>query len=157
MTPLDWKDTNLPQLLRQRHPKNLPTPDYIEEQLARAWGFDFYLEPKLMLLRFDRDFHDRYIRETERHETFQSIAYQQAEQLIRQNTPNPHQQQTLLKVLHSRPRDHAYYQVYYRDGDNNVGLRLRSWRPLGEVLLPWELRQTLAKEVEEEAKLYRNE
>lgn len=157
MTPLDWKNPNLPQLLRQRYPKNLPTPDYIEEQLAQAWGFDFYLEPKLMLLRFDRDFHDHYIWETERHETFQPITYQQAEQLIRQNTPNPQQQQALLKVLHSRPRAHAYYQVYYRDGDNNVGLRLRSWRPLGEVLLPWELRQTLAKEVEEEAKLYRNE
>ncbi len=46
------------------------------------------------------------------------------------------------------------YQVYYRDGDTNVGLRLRAWRPKSEVLLPWELRQTIAKEVRQEAQLY---
>jgi len=30
------------------------SPDYIQEQMAKAWGFDFYLPRKLMLLRFDR-------------------------------------------------------------------------------------------------------
>jgi len=24
-------------------PANLPSPDYIQEQMAKAWGFDFYL------------------------------------------------------------------------------------------------------------------
>lgn len=41
-------------------------------------------------------------------------------------------------------------------GDTNVGLRLRAWRPLGEVLLPWELRDSITKEVEAEARLYQN-
>lgn len=122
--------------------------------MAKAWGFDFYLPRKLMLLRFDREFHDRYIHGTFRHQTFKSVKYQQAEQLIRQHTPQLEQQQRLLTVLKSRPRQDAYYQVYYREDDTNVGMRLRAWRPKSEVLLPWELRQSIAKEVETEFQLY---
>jgi len=80
---------------------------------------------------------------TFRHDTFEPVSYQQAERLIRQHTRQPQQQQALLTVLQS-PQD-AYYRVYYREGDTNVGLRLRAWRPSGEVLLPWELRQSIAK------------
>ncbi|MEI2583895.1 TIGR03985 family CRISPR-associated protein [Scytonema sp. PRP1] len=150
MLPLNWKDSSLPQLLRNHYPHHLPKPDYVEEQMAKAWGFDFYLQPKLMLLRFDREFDDRYIQGTFRHETFQRVTYHQAEKLIKQNT----QVQKLLQVLHSRSPHDAYYQVYYRDGDTNVGLRLRAWRPKGEVLLPWELRQSIAKEVQQESQVY---
>lgn len=154
MTHLEWKDRSIPQLLRELYPQNLPSPDYIQEQMAKAWGFDFYLPRKLMLLRFDREFHDRYIHGTFRHQTFKSVKYQQAEQLIQQHTPQLEQQQRLLTVLKSRPRQDAYYQVYYREDDTNVGMRLRAWRPNSEVLLPWELRQSIAKEVETEFQLY---
>ncbi len=156
MIPLDWKNLNLPQLLSQHYPHNLPQPDFVEEQMAKAWGFDFYLQPKLMLLRFDREFDDRYIQGTFRHETFQAVTYQQAEKLILKHTHQSQQVQKLLKVLHSCNRDDAYYQVYYRDGDTNVGLRLRAWRPRCEVLLPWELRQSIAKEVQQEFFIYQN-
>jgi CRISPR-associated protein (TIGR03985 family) len=122
--------------------------------MAKAWGFDFYLPRKLMLLRFDREFHDRYIQGTFRHETFNRVNYQQAEQLIRQHTPQQQQQQTLLKVLKSRSHEDVYYQVYYREVDTNMKMRLRAWRPNGEVLLPWELRQSIAEEVEKEYQLY---
>lgn len=157
LTPLEWKDSSIPQPLLQRHHQaTLPCPDYIEDQMAKAWGFDFYLPSILMLLRFDREFHERYIRDTFRHVTFEPVSYQQAERLIRQRTQQPQQQQALLTVLHSRPPQDAYYCVYYREGDTNVGLRLRAWRPKGEVLLPWELRQSIAKEVETEFQLYQN-
>jgi CRISPR-associated protein (TIGR03985 family) len=154
MTHLEWKDQGIPQLLLELYPQNLPNPDYIQQQMAKAWGFDFYLPRKLMLLRFDREFHERYIKGTFRHETFKRVKYQQAEQLIRQHTPQHQQQQRLLTVLKSRPPQDAYYQVYYREEDTNVGMRLRAWRPKGEVLLPWELRQSIAKEAEAEFQLY---
>ena len=154
MTHLEWKDRGIPQLLRELYPQNLPSPDYIQEQMAKAWGFDFYLPRKLMLLRFDREFHDRYIQDTFRHDTFNHVNYQQAERLIRQHAQK--QQQALLTVLKSRPHQDVYYQVYYREGDTNVGMRLRAWRPSSEVLLPWELRQSIAKEVKKEFQLYQN-
>jgi CRISPR-associated protein (TIGR03985 family) len=155
MTSLEWTDASIPQPLLQRYQQAaLPCPDDIEVQMAKAWGFDFYLPSILMLLRFEREFHDRYIRDTFRHDTFEPVSYQQAERLIRQHTRQPQQQQALLTVLQSRSPQDAYYRVYYREGDTNVGLRLRAWRPSGEVLLPWELRQTIAKEVETEFQLY---
>lgn len=154
--PLEWKQS-IPQLLLKCYQQNILTPDYIQEQMAEAWGFDFYLPLKLMLLRFDREFYNRYIRDTFRHDTFEFVTYQQAEQLIRQHTQQPQQQQALLTVLRSRSPQDAYYRVYYREGDTNVGLRLRAWRPKGEVLLPWELRQSIAEEVKTEFQLYQNQ
>jgi CRISPR-associated protein (TIGR03985 family) len=145
--PLDWNSSELPQCLRQGYPHNLPTPDDIEAEIDRnAWGFDFYLPSRLLLLRFERNFHDHYIKDTFRHETFEQIRYQTAIQLVRQHAPKPYQQK-LLAVLKSRSSQDAYYKAWYREGDTNIGLRLRAWRPNGEVLLPWELRSEIAREV----------
>ncbi len=157
MNDLEWTNPDIPQLLLQRFgQRNLPSPDYIEVQMAEAWGFDFYLPPKPMLLRFDREFHDRYIQGTFRHETFEGVSYQKAKQLIRQHTQQQQHQQALLTVLNSRSPQDAYYYAYYREDDTNVKQRLRAWRPKGEVLLPWELRQSIASEVEKEFQLYQN-
>jgi CRISPR-associated protein (TIGR03985 family) len=158
ITSLKWTNPSIPRSLFEQYQKaSLPTPDYIEVQMANAWGFDFYLPAKLMLLRFDRQFHDRYIQGTFRHDTFETVSYQDCQKLIRQHTREAQQQQTLVKVLQSRSPHDAYYQVYYRDGDRDVGLRLRAWRPFCEVLLPWELRQSMTKEVVAEAQLYQNQ
>lgn len=157
MTDLEWTNPDIPQLLLQRFEQGtLHSPDYIEVQMAEAWGFDFYLPPKPMLLRFDREFHDRYIQGTFRHETFERVSYQKAKQLIRQHTQQQQHQQALLTVLNSRSPQDAYYYAYYREDDTNVKQRLRAWRPKGEVLLPWELRQSIAEEVEKEFQLYQN-
>ncbi|MFN6460317.1 MAG: TIGR03985 family CRISPR-associated protein [Nostoc sp. DedVER02] len=155
ITPLDWNDTKLPKILRQRR-TTLPTPDYIRSQMHQAWGFDFYLPSKLMLLRFDRTFAESYLKGTSRHATFKPITYQWVLQLIQQVTSAKHQE-ALLKILQNRRSDDAYYTVTYRDGDPNVGLRLRAWRPKVEVLLPWELRQKITKEVEAEWQFYQTE
>lgn len=147
MHPLQWTSEDIPHLLCQYYPHSLPKPDYIREQMEQAWGFDFYEPAKLMLLRFKQEFHDRYVQGTFRHDTFKRVSHQQAEQLIRQHAQQPEHQQALLNVLQSRPRSDAYYCVRYRDGDTNVKMRLRAWRPNGEVLLPWELRSEIAREV----------
>lgn len=127
--------------------------------MSKAWGFDFYLPSQLMLIRFDRDFGDRYVKGTERHETFKEISYQQAQNLIKQKIKQPEQKQALLKILVNRSREDAYYQVFirYQDEkyrDNNVIMRLRAWRPKCEVLFPYELRQSIAADVAQEFQLY---
>jgi CRISPR-associated protein (TIGR03985 family) len=154
ITPIQWTNSAIPQVLQQRYQKaDLPRPEEIEAQMSKAWGFDFYLQPRLMLLRFEREYHERYIRDTFRHHTFKAIAYPQAERLIYQQTPKS-QQQALLKVLAARSPEDAYYRVYYRHGDNNVGMRLRAWRPKAEVIMPWDLRQSIAADVSKEFYLY---
>ncbi|HBB30414.1 MAG TPA: TIGR03985 family CRISPR-associated protein [Cyanobacteria bacterium UBA8803] len=154
IVPLDWNNPDIPTSLRQRYPHHLPTPDDIEVEINQnAWGFDFYLPSCLLLLRFERNFHDRYIKDTFRHETFEPIPYQKLQQLIQKYAPKPHQQ-TLLTILKSRSPQDAYYKAWYREGDTNIGLRLRAWRPKGEVIMPWELRQEIAREVAEEFKNY---
>ncbi|MDY7021001.1 MAG: TIGR03985 family CRISPR-associated protein [Cyanobacteriota bacterium] len=151
---LSWKDLDIPQFLWGSYQKGtLPDPDEIQIEMdGIAWGFDFYLERQVMLLRFDREFSEYYIEGTFRHETFQSISYQQAEDLIINQAGED--KQKLLNLLHSRSENDAYYQVYYRDGDTNVELRLRSWRPRVEVIFPLKLRQKIAQEVKQEAQLY---
>lgn len=110
ITSLSWTDPAIPQpLLHLYQQANLPEPDYIRVQMGEAWGFDFYQQSTLMLLRFERGFHDRYIQGTFRHDTFKRVSYQQAERLIRQHTRQPQQQQKLLTVLQSRSPQDAYY------------------------------------------------
>ncbi|MGB3511897.1 MAG: TIGR03985 family CRISPR-associated protein [Microcoleaceae cyanobacterium] len=154
LTLLQWDNPNIPQFLFQHYQnQTLPIPDYIQEQMGAAWGFDFYSPSQLMVLRFERDFHDRYLRNTFRHHTFQLINYQQVEKLIQQNTPPAHQQH-LLTVFKSRNRHDAYYRAYYRENDTNVKMRLRAWRPNVEILLPWQLRQKIAEETATEYQHY---
>lgn len=153
---LSWEDPELPEcLIQSYHQGSLPTPDYIIQALSMAWGFDFYLPERTLLLRFERNFHDRYIRNTFRHETFTQIPYQQARALIQQNNC-PAEQQRLLAILNARSHTDAYYRAIYRDGDTNIRQRLRAWRPHGEILLPWHLRQALAREVKAEYQLYQS-
>ena len=148
---LQWNDESLPKVLDQRR-TTLPTPEYIRSQMREAWGFDFYLPAQLMLLRFEQNFHDRYIQGTFRHQTFERLTYTEVIQVIGQLAGA--EQKALMKIIQRRPETDAYYRVNYRLGDTNVGLRLRAWRPKLEVLLPWELRQKMAREVELERAFY---
>jgi CRISPR-associated protein (TIGR03985 family) len=155
LEPIAWTDPQVPLPLHQAFQGQLlPTPDYIQEQLATAWGFDFYQPEALLVLRFDRDFSNRYIQGTVRHETFEPVTYAQVKALIQHYTPDGVQRQVLLQVWQERSPQDAYYRAHYRVGDPNVLLRLRAWRPRMEVLLPWDLRQQMAEEVERERRLY---
>lgn len=154
---LSWTDAKIPPALSLCYQKGtLPTPFDIQMELDKAWGFDFYLPSRQMVLRFNRDFHDRYVADTFRHATFEAIDRGQVTQLIRQHQ-DLNQRRSLLQVLKSRPVKDAYYQVCYRDGDTNIRHRLRAWRPHVEVLLPWHLRWEIAQEVETEFEFYHGE
>lgn len=161
MTSLEWTNPKLPSNLLQHYRKaSLPSPDYIALEMSKAWGFDFYLPSQLMLLRFEREFCDRYIKGTERHETFKEISYQQVKRLIQLEIKQP-QQQDLLKVLGKRSKTDAYYQarIRYQDNehrDNNLVMRLRAWQPKVEVLTPWDLRQSFAADAATQFMLYHN-
>jgi len=151
LTRCQWSDSTLPLILQQRQ-GTLPSPDYIRREMEQAWGFDFYLPSRLMLLRFTQEFHDRYIQGTFRHKTFRRVSYNQAKQLI--HTTAASSEPSLISIMEARSPKDAYYTVQYRDGDTNVGMRLRAWRPKVEVLLPWDLRQKMITEIQTELELY---
>ncbi len=100
ITPWQWNHPKIPLSLQQCYQKlSLPSPDDIAVEMSKAWGFDFYLPSTLMLLRFDRDFSDRYIKDTERHDTFEEITYQQAQRLIERHVAQSQQKRNLPDVL----------------------------------------------------------
>ena len=105
------------------------------------------------MLRFDREWDDRYIQNSVRHSTFESIRYEQVGQLL-QTHLRGQSRQKMLQRWRSCSSDDAYYQAQYRQDDPNVRQRLRAWRPHVEVLLPCELRQRMAKEVQQEWNVY---
>ncbi|WP_016949978.1 TIGR03985 family CRISPR-associated protein [Anabaena sp. PCC 7108] len=155
INPIPWTNIAIPKNLQQRYQRrNLPNPEEIELQMDKALGFDFYLESRLMLLRFDRDYHERYIQDTSRHKTFNLITYQKAKSLIQNSVVNPEQKAELLKIIANRSPKDAYYSLQYRHGDNNVIMRLRAWRPKVEILLPDDLRQRIAADITKELGLY---
>jgi CRISPR-associated protein (TIGR03985 family) len=159
LTELRWDDESIPGTLRDKC-QNIAlsnsdySPDRIAQELGNALGFDFYRPSDLMLLRFERDFHDRYIQDTVRHDRFELIATTaDVVKLIKKSTSNPQQQKKLLEIVQRFPDD-AYYHVPYRVGDNNVIMRLRAWGQKVEVLLPGQLRERIADDLRATHQLY---
>ncbi|MEH1789777.1 MAG: TIGR03985 family CRISPR-associated protein [Nostoc sp.] len=153
---LDWQDTRVPQLLREQYyDRELPTPKTVNTKLKEAWGCDFYKDKELMILRFERDFHKRYIQGISIHDTFKSIKYQMVAKLIKQNTLNSKHQKTILETLQSRPNTDAYYEVDCRVKDYYVLRWLRALGSQVEVLLPLNLRQEMADEIQNLWNLYK--
>ncbi|MEO0533329.1 MAG: TIGR03985 family CRISPR-associated protein [Cyanobacteria bacterium P01_A01_bin.123] len=154
ITPLAWTDPTIPKTLADRQTtQTLPHPDEIATRMAEAWGFDYYQPAQLLLLRFDKEWNDRYIRDTKRHDTFEQVSYTQAQKLIRQHLTGKAREE-LLRILDQRSPEDAYYSAIYREHDPNVHQRLRAWRPRVEVLLPCSLRQQFAAAVRQEHDLY---
>ena len=151
---LDWKDAGVPATLLQQFQNNaLPSPDDIETRMAEAWGFDYYQPEQVLLLRFDQTWNRRYIRNSLRHDTFESIEYEAIATLINKELTGP-DRKAALDVWRSRSPQDAYYQALYRRDDPNVRQRIRAWRPHVEVLLPWALRQRMIREIQQEAEFY---
>lgn len=153
---LDWKDPRVPQLLREKYEDDqLPTQKTVQAKLKQAWGFDFYKPSALMLLRFNQNFHDRYIRGTFLHHTFEPVDYQQAASVLKQHTPNPEHRDTLLEILQYRSPNDAYYTAQYRVTDYHVIRRLRALGSEVEILSPWELREKIALDIQHSWNHYR--
>ena len=154
LRPLTWGDEAVPAELRQRYRRNqLPLPEEIELRMSQAWGFDYYQPERTMLVRFDAEWNERYIRNSLRHSTFEPVSYGEARSLIQQML-SAEQGEKMLSVLAKRSAEDAYYRAIYRHDDPNVRQRLRAWRPHIEVLLPWGLRQRFAQEVADEGRFY---
>lgn len=155
--PLTWDTPGLPpQLHKAYQHDHLPTPEFIQEQMETAWGFDFYQPTDTLLVRFEREFAKRYIDNSLRHDTFIRITYPQAKQQVRSQVQDSAMQQQMLCILAERSAQDSYYTALFRRHDLNIRLRLRAWRPHMEVLLPWKLRQQIADEVQQEFELYQN-
>jgi CRISPR-associated protein (TIGR03985 family) len=154
ITPLSWQDQAVPAALRQAYQQHrLPNPEEIQIRMSEAWGFDYYQPAERLLVRFDTEWDERYIRNSLRHNTFEHISYEAARSLIQQ-LPVKSQSDQLLSLLAKRSPEDAYYQALYRRNDPNVRQRLRAWRPHIEVMLPWTLRQSFAQEVMKEKAFY---
>ncbi|MGF1523327.1 MAG: TIGR03985 family CRISPR-associated protein [Leptolyngbyaceae cyanobacterium] len=143
---LPWGDAAVPEPLRElRAQGELPTPSRVEEAIAEAWGFNFYLPKAWLLMRFPAQFARWYVDQTERHPTFERVPYGELPQWVAQWVPEAEQTE-VLQVIRARSPQDAYYAGWVRVGDINVVMRLRDWRPKGEVIAPWVLRQLRAAE-----------
>jgi len=154
---LAWGDPLVPKQLKQMwHTGTLPTPEYIDAELKAAWGFNFYLRKKLLILRFPANFAKWYVDNTTRHPTFCAVAYDQLPKLIIRSTSDEQERQQLLAIISHYSRDDAYYIAWIRAGDINVLMRLREWRPNGEVIAPLSIRQILTAEAAQELANYQH-
>lgn len=154
LQPLTWQSPAVPPALRDRCLTQAPpTPEDVRQCLATAWGFDIYSPPATLLIRFNPYFHAHYVANTERATLLTAISTPAAQHLVRSAHLTPEQHQTLLQTIAHKPKD-IYCRVQYRTDDNNVVMRLRAWGPQVEVLLPWPLRQRMAKDLQETGKLY---
>jgi len=152
---LNWQDQSIPlQLFQEYTQHKLPDVAKVKEEIDYAWGLDFYQPSSLMLLRFNQDFHERYIEDTFRHFTFQKIpSIEEVKYFINNQQLSIQEKNILLNIVKNHPED-AYYQARYRVNDNNVIMRLRAWNPNIEVLLPGELREQMIQEVLKTWKMY---
>lgn len=157
LTPIEWKSEKVPsQLLRAYQQNRLPISTEIEVCMSKAWGFDYYQNAKQLLVRFDAEWDERYIRNSIRHSTFKRVSYPEARSLIQSSLTGLQQQKMLALLNNHRDPDDAYYQAIYRHDDPNVRQRLRAWRPHIEILLPYSLRSRFAYEVAKEQEFYQD-
>jgi CRISPR-associated protein (TIGR03985 family) len=172
VTPMTWEDAAIPDALKALQTGQiLFTPDYIDLQLREAMGFDFYQPKKTMILRFDKVYSEKYIDESFRHETFESLKTPkdleqwQAQRQISPGAPRSgslRDRQIIGRILSqwhqmdSNNPTHSYFRVDYRVNDNNVIMRLRAWGDKVEVLYPPALRQRMADDSRKMAALYQD-
>jgi CRISPR-associated protein (TIGR03985 family) len=143
----------------------LPTPEQVQQAQEEAWGFDMGLPQQAMILRFPRSFHQGYIQDSDRHETFQPLLstenglnVQSFNAFCRESQSRgcPLSQTDQHRVL-SRCADHpedAFYRAFYREGDTNIMMRLRAWGPRVEVIYPFSLQTKIRQELQAAIAMY---
>jgi CRISPR-associated protein (TIGR03985 family) len=156
LTPLTWNGKIIPQDLIEKFQDadDLDSIDEIEDSMRSAYGIDIERESKLMLLRFDKEYHDRYIADTWRHDTFKQVARQEVKNILQQSGKS---QSQIDSTIDNHPKDAVYYKMNYRDGDNSVIMRLRAWCPVAEVVYPPDLRHRMRVDMENAWNLYSND
>lgn len=155
MTLLGWQHPQVPSKLKAMYKLGmLPTVKNVSDAIDQAWGFNFYLPRELLIMRFPPDFAKRYVQDTERHHTFKSIAYSAIPTLVKESVSDTDEQAAILKTLKAKNEKDKYYRAWIRLGDINIVMRLRDWRPKGEVIAPIALRQLMHEEAEQEYRHY---
>lgn len=155
LTLLDWDSPRIPKTLKEKYQSNaLPTPAEVNNAIDAAWGFNFYLPRQLLIMRFPSSFAHWYVDKTDRHDTFESVDYQHLKKLVSENFDSCQEQSEILQILSRRSPNDAYYRAWIRLGDINIVMRLRDWRPNGEVIAPLVLREKMRSEARMELAHY---
>ncbi len=151
VTPLAWDDPRVPEALAtMRRAGRLPVAQEVSTALEEAWGFNFYLPRQLLIIRFPAAFAQWYVNQTHRHPTFQPVTYEELPALVKCEIKDPEAKEKVLQVLAKGASTDVYYRAWIRLGDINIVMRLRDWRPNGEVIAPLELRQQMKREAQAE-------
>lgn len=109
---LAWGDRAVPKYLKQlRNSGKLPTSQEVDIELCKAWGFKFYEEPQLLLIRFSEDFARWYVDNTVRHPTFKAIPYLKIASLLQKAVSSDYERNAVLTILEQRNPSDLYYQV----------------------------------------------
>ncbi|NJM00774.1 MAG: TIGR03985 family CRISPR-associated protein [Synechococcaceae cyanobacterium SM2_3_2] len=69
---------------------------------------------------------------------------------------DPKEKAQLLNLVAQRPATDCYFTAWIRLGDTNLTMRLRDWRPNGEILAPLVLRQQMKREAQQELSWYQS-
>ncbi|NES93572.1 TIGR03985 family CRISPR-associated protein, partial [Okeania sp. SIO2B9] len=155
LTILKWGNSQIPKKSSKLWEKGkLPTVEYMEQELEKAWGFNFYLLQDLLVMIFESKFARWYVDDTLRNPTFKPIKYENLSKLVQKEIKNLQEKQQLLNIIKARYPQDAYYYGWIRNGDINVLMRLRDWRPKGEVIAPISIREKLKLEAEQELANY---
>lgn len=155
---LDWENNSIPaELLKSKQESKLPNPEEIQIAFEQAWGLDFYEESSPLLLRFKRDFNDKYIQDTFRHQTFQLIeSEKELRNYIQKIAADKSEAERILARVNQYPDD-AYYKAIYRVNDNNIIMRIQAWNSSIEVLFPGKLREKIIDDIKETEKMYQED
>lgn len=94
------KNPAIPNVIKEKYPVlDELHGDEIQNLFEKAYGIDLKRTIKMMLLRFEPDFHDSYIKDTVRHKTFKQINLQEAKRLINSTVNNDRQKQKILEIV----------------------------------------------------------
>ncbi|MFS8831641.1 TIGR03985 family CRISPR-associated protein, partial [Synechococcus sp. R8-2] len=153
---IPWDAPSIPpELATRKRQRKLPSPEEVQAAWEEAWGSDFYLPKALLILRFSPEFARRYVESTVRHPTFQPIAYKRIPALVQQAVADAREREQILNIVRQRPASDRYFRAWVRVGDTNFTMRLRDWRPNGEVIAPPAYREQMAREAQAELQFYR--
>jgi CRISPR-associated protein (TIGR03985 family) len=75
--------------------------------------------------------------------------------LVQQAVADAREREQILNILRQRPASDRYFRAWVRVGDTNFTMRLRDWRPNGEVIAPLAYREQMAREAQAELQFYR--
>lgn len=101
------------------------------------------------LLRFEQRFHDAYIFQSDRHDSFELVNHRNLEKKLKEIYENfdcPWATKRELNAIKQRMLQHpkdAFYIAVFRAIENNIVMRLRAWGPKVEVLFPPKLKRCM--------------